>query len=111
MTSARTIKPSSLVVGDSQRAAERIISLAFRTADGPATTRLWALTSYGNIVAVNLATAEFAGTPIINRMPINGTAFGFGFDPTSTVNMLLVKKHKVIKWAIGLATLWYHGGT
>jgi hypothetical protein len=89
LTSARTIKPSSLVVADSNRAAERIVSLSYRAADGPATTKLWGLTSYGNIVPVNLATAEL-GTPVINRIALNGTAFGFGFDPTSTVNMLLV---------------------
>jgi hypothetical protein len=68
---------------------ERIVSLAFRTADGPATTKLWGLTNYGNIVPVNFAIPDI-GLPVIKGINLNGTAFGFGFDPTSTVNMLLV---------------------
>lgn len=89
LTSARTLKLPSLNTYDSNRPLERIVSLAFRTADGPATTRLWGLTNYGNIVPVNLATADI-GVPVIKNISLNGTAFGFGFDPTSTVNMLLV---------------------
>jgi hypothetical protein len=89
LTSARTIKLPPLVTYDSNRPTERIVSLAFRTADGPSTTRLWGLTNYGNIVPVNLATADI-GLPVIKGINLNGTAFGFGFDPTSTVNMLLV---------------------
>jgi hypothetical protein len=89
LTSARTIKLPSLNFYDSNRPTERLVSLAFRTADGPATTRLWGLTNYGNIVPVNLATADI-GPPTIKGINLNGTAFGFGFDPTSTVNMLLV---------------------
>ena len=89
LTSARTIKLPPLVSYDSNRPLERIVSLAFRTADGPATTKLWGLTNYGNIVPVNLATADI-GLPVIKNINLNGTAFGFGFDPTSTVNMLLV---------------------
>ena len=89
LTSARTIKLPPLVTYDSNRPTERIVSLAFRTADGPATTKLWGLTNYGNIVPVNLATADI-GLPVIKNINLNGTAFGFGFDPTSTVNMLLV---------------------
>lgn len=89
LTSARTIKLPPLSSYDSNRPAERIVSLAFRAADGPATTRLWGLTNYGNIVPVNLAGAD-VGTPAIKVANLNGTAFGFGFDPTSTVNMLLV---------------------
>lgn len=89
LTSARTLKLPSLNFYDSNRPMERIVSLAFRTADGPATTRLWGLTNYGNIVPVTLATADI-GPPTIKGINLNGTAFGFGFDPTSTVNMLLV---------------------
>jgi hypothetical protein len=89
LTSARTIKLPPLNTYDSNRPMERIVSLAFRTADGPATTRLWGLTNYGNIVPVNLATADI-GLPAIKVNNLNGTAFGFGFDPTSAVNMLLV---------------------
>jgi hypothetical protein len=89
LTSARTIKLPPLVNYDSNRPTERIVSLAFRTADGPSTTKLWGLTNYGNIVPVNLATADI-GLPVIKNINLNGTAFGFGFDPTSTVNMLLV---------------------
>jgi len=89
LTSARTIKLPPLNTYDSNRPMERIVSLAFRTADGPATTKLWGLTNYGNIVPVNLATADI-GLPVIKGINLNGTAFGFGFDPTSTVNMLLV---------------------
>lgn len=89
LTSARTLKLPSLNLYDSNRPMERIVSLAFRTADGPATTRLWGLTNYGNIVPVNIGPADI-GTPAIKVANLNGTAFGFGFDPTSTVNMLLV---------------------
>ena len=89
LTSARTIKLPPLNTYDSNRPLERIVSLAFRPADGPATTRLWGLTNYGNIVPVNLAAADI-GLPAIKGINLNGTAFGFGFDPTSTVNMLLV---------------------
>ena len=89
LTSARTIKLPPLNTYDSNRPLERIVSLAFRAADGPATTRLWGLTNYGNIVPLNLATADI-GLPAIRVTNLNGTAFGFGFDPTSTVNMLLV---------------------
>lgn len=89
LTSARTIKLPSLNTYDSNRPLERIVSLAFRAADGPATTRLWGLTNYGNIVPLNLAGADI-GQPVIKNVPLNGTAFGFGFDPTSAVNMLLV---------------------
>jgi Domain of unknown function (DUF4394) len=89
LTSARTIKLPPLVTYDSNRPTERIVSLAFRAADGPATTKLWGLTNYGNIVPLNLATADI-GTPVIKNISLNGTAFGFGFDPASTVNMLLV---------------------
>jgi hypothetical protein len=89
LTSARTIKLPPLNTYDSNRPLERIVSLAFRAADGPATTRLWGLTNYGNIVPVNLAAADI-GLPVIKNIALNGTAFGFGFDPTSTVNMLLV---------------------
>jgi hypothetical protein len=89
LTSARTIKLPPSVTYDSNRPAERIVSLAFRAADGPATTRLWGLTNYGNIVPVNIGPADI-GTPAIRVANLNGTAFGFGFDPTSTVNMLLV---------------------
>jgi hypothetical protein len=38
---------------------------------------------------LNLAGADI-GLPVIKNISLNGTAFGFGFDPTSTVNMLLV---------------------
>jgi hypothetical protein len=89
LTSARTLKLPPLNTYDSNRPLERIVSLAFRTADGPATTRLWGLTNYGNIVPVNLATSDI-GLPAIKGIALNGTAFGFGFDPASTVNMLLV---------------------
>jgi hypothetical protein len=89
LTSARTIKLPSLNLYDSNRPTERIVSLAFRAADGPATTRLWGLTNYGNIVPVNIAAADI-GAPAIKVANLNGTAFGFGFDPTSAVNMLLV---------------------
>lgn len=89
LTSARTIKLPPFVTYDSNRPLERIVSLAFRAADGPATTRLWGLTNYGNIVPVNLAAADI-GLPVIKNISLNGTAFGFGFDPTSAVNMLLV---------------------
>jgi hypothetical protein len=89
LTSARTIKLPSLNLYDSNRPAERIVSMAFRTADGPATTRLWGLTNYGNIGPVNIGPADI-GAPAIKVANLNGTAFGFGFDPTSTVNMLLV---------------------
>jgi len=89
LTSARTIKLPSLNLYDSNRPMERIVSLAFRTADGPATTRLWGLTNYGNIVPVNIGPADI-GPPTIKGINLSGTAFGFGFDPTSTVNMLLV---------------------
>jgi hypothetical protein len=89
LTSARTIKLPPFVTYDSNRPLERIVSLAFRAADGPATTRLWGLTNYGNIVPVNLAGADI-GLPVIKNISLNGTAFGFGFDPTSAVNMLLV---------------------
>lgn len=89
LTSARTIKLPSLNTYDSNRPLERIVSLAFRAADGPATTKLWGLTNYGNIVPLNLAGADI-GVPVIKNVPLNGTAFGFGFDPTSAVNMLLV---------------------
>ena len=89
LTSAKILKLPSLSLYDSNRPTERIVSLAFRTADGPATTRIWGLTSHGNIVPVNINTAE-VGVPSIKGINLNGTAFGFGFDPTSTVNMLLV---------------------
>jgi hypothetical protein len=89
LTSAKILKLPSLSNYDSNRPSERIVSLAFRTADGPATTRLWGLTNYGNIVAVNIGTAEIS-PPTIKGINLNGTAFGFGFDPASTVNMLLV---------------------
>jgi hypothetical protein len=89
LTSARTIKLPPFVTYDSNRPTERIVSLAYRTADGPATTKLWGLTNYGNIVPVNLAGADI-GQPVIKNIPLSGTAFGFGFDPTSGVNMLLV---------------------
>lgn len=89
LTSARTIRLPPLVTYDSNRPLERIVSMAFRAADGPATTRLWGLTNYGNIVPVNLAAADI-GLPVIKVNNLNGTAFGFGFDPTSAVNMLLV---------------------
>lgn len=89
LTSARTIKLPPFVTYDSNRPLERIVSLAFRAADGPATTKLWGLTNYGNIVPVNLAPADI-GLPVIKNISLNGTAFGFGFDPTSAVNMLLV---------------------
>lgn len=89
LTSARTIKLPALVTYDSNRPMEQIVSLAFRTADGPAPTKLWGLTNYGNIVPVNLATSDI-GLPVIKNINLNGTAFGFGFDPASAVNMLLV---------------------
>jgi Domain of unknown function (DUF4394) len=89
LTSARTLKLPSLNLYDSNRPMERIVSMAFRAADGPATTRLWGLTNYGNIVPVNIGPADI-GAPAIKVTNLNGTAFGFGFDPTSAVNMLLV---------------------
>jgi hypothetical protein len=117
LTSARTIKLPSLNLYDSNRPTERIVSMAFRTADGPATTRLWGLTNYGNIVPVNIGGADI-GTPAIKVSNLNGTAFGFGFDPTSTVNMLLVsnmEQNLRIKFNTGevfaQTQLSYYGGS
>jgi MYXO-CTERM domain-containing protein len=57
-------------------AGENIRGIDFR----PATGQLYALGSFGQLYTVNLATAAL--TPVGAATPINGTAFGFDFNPT-----------------------------
>jgi hypothetical protein len=92
---------SSLAISGFGAINEKIEAIDFR----PSNAQLYAIGSFGQLYTVNTVTAAL--TPVGAPHPINGTSFGFDFDPTNDTVRLMsdTERNYIINPNTGVQTL------